>query len=402
MPVKAFPVPGPASQPAGCGISNQSYRIIMKKHIYIKILTAALTAAATVNAAIPAVITAPTAVTAPTASVIPSTDTPNVAVTAAAESQIIDAGALAGEVPPANGVEVAVRGYIAGVVEGTSWSTDCSFAPPFDIASNLILAPVFPDGMADMADFPDPAVCVPVALPAGEIRSALSPAVNSTVYGREVVIYGVNTVYYGVSGLKEVNGYSFTGSDHEEEPPSDDTMRGTREAPLDVATFRSVFEQERIIEDCWLKGIIVGYVASTGADSAVLGHSGEGAAVGNLLVADDAAAGGTAECVAVQLPKGSVREALNLADNPENLGCRITAHGTREIYCDMPGLKHTDTFTLERKDPGGVAGIPGAETEGVRYYRPDGTPADASVLRPGIYIAVGSDGRAAKVAVVNK
>lgn len=41
---------------------------------------------------------------------------------------------------PAEATDVVVKGYIVGVVDGTSWESDARFQAPFTTTSNLILA----------------------------------------------------------------------------------------------------------------------------------------------------------------------------------------------------------------------------------------------------------------------
>ena len=55
-----------------------------------------------------------------------------------------------------------------------------------------------------------------------------------------------------------------------------------------------------------------------------------------------------ASCLSVELPKGTVREGLNLADNPDLLGRRVYLHGNIvSSYYGIPGLKSPDSFVLK-------------------------------------------------------
>ena len=51
--------------------------------------------------------------------------------------------------------------------------------------------------------------------------------------------------------------------------------------------------------------------------------------------------------MSMQLPAGDVREALNLVDNPENLGRRLYVKGDLvEAYYGIPGIKNVTEFEL--------------------------------------------------------
>ena len=55
-----------------------------------------------------------------------------------------------------------------------------------------------------------------------------------------------------------------------------------------------------------------------------------------------------ASCVAVELPAGKVREALNLVDHPDLVGCRVYVKGNLvESYFGTTGLKGTSDYTLK-------------------------------------------------------
>jgi len=59
----------------------------------------------------------------------------------------------------------------------------------------------------------------------------------------------------------------------------------------------------------------------------------------NLLIAASASETDPSKCMPVQLPSGAVRNGLNLADNPDNLGKEVLLYGNIEAYFKVPGLK---------------------------------------------------------------
>lgn len=76
----------------------------------------------------------------------------------------------------------------------------------------------------------------------------------------------------------------------------------------------------------------------------------EGATVSasNLLLAPSADVKDGAQCIPVQLASGSdARKALNLKDNPGNLGKKVKIEGSLEAYFNQPGLKTPTNFVIE-------------------------------------------------------
>ncbi len=96
-------------------------------------------------------------------------------------------------------------------------------------------------------------------------------------------------------------------------------------------------------DDMWVSGYIVGF--SNGADAvedAVF--SAEGAKNYNVLIADGANEKDIAKCVCVALPTGTVRNAVNLADNAANLGKKVSVQGDLEPLYGIPGVKNTSAY----------------------------------------------------------
>lgn len=246
---------------------------------------------------------------------------------------------------PAEATDVVVKGYIVGVVDGTSWESDARFQAPFTTTSNLILA--------SSSTETDIEYCLPVQLPSGEIRTALSPSGHPENLGHQVILTASNTKYFGVNGLKSVSAYAWVG-DAPVAPEVPEEKRGTIYNPLNVADYLTYGEDGATVEDCWLEGVIVGYVDGKSIDGAVFGATApEGSEVSatNILIAGSADVKDVASCVAVQLPIGDVRSALNLKDNPANLGRTVAMHGVREKYFGVTGLKSVDRYYWEGEKP---------------------------------------------------
>lgn len=97
-----------------------------------------------------------------------------------------------------------VKGYIVGVVNGISISETALFeetpatatepAKKFTATSNVLIA----DSPNERNYFR----CIPVQLPTGEIRNGLNLVTNKELLGKEVLLYGSLTNYFGVPAMK--------------------------------------------------------------------------------------------------------------------------------------------------------------------------------------------------------
>ena len=97
--------------------------------------------------------------------------------------------------------------------------------------------------------------------------------------------------------------------------------------------------------DVWLTGYIVGGdLSSTGKNvktSDITKNT-------HLALAERSSITTKASCVAVELPKGKVRDALNLVDHPDLIGRRVTVKGDLvEKYYGTVGLKSTSDYELQ-------------------------------------------------------
>ena len=122
----------------------------------------------------------------------------------------------------------------------------------------------------------------------------------------------------------------------------------------------------------WVKGYIVGYMPTDGSSTTlsgtVFGVTGNVANT-NLVIASTPDETNSAKCVGVQLVAASVaagvRDALNLASHPENLGKMLSIKGDIMKYCGGPGVKNGVEYTLDGQ--GGVVTPEPVPSEGVIY-----------------------------------
>lgn len=108
----------------------------------------------------------------------------------------------------------------------------------------------------------------------------------------------------------------------------------------------------------WVKAYIVGYIpVSTGdggpsytISDVVFGADGAGAP--NIVIASSPDSKDINDCMAVQLPSGDVRNALNLQAHPENLGKEVMLYGTMEKYFGGSGVKTVTAAILDGQEIG--------------------------------------------------
>lgn len=97
----------------------------------------------------------------------------------------------------------AVRGYIVGFINGKSISSDAVLAAGTDnpdatsSKTNIIIADDPSETVANN--------CMPIQLPAGDIRTKLNLIENPGNYKKQVVLYGNIESYFGAKGLKSTS-----------------------------------------------------------------------------------------------------------------------------------------------------------------------------------------------------
>lgn len=93
----------------------------------------------------------------------------------------------------------------------------------------------------------------------------------------------------------------------------------------------------------WVEGYIVGGDLSARSMSFLAPFSAET----NMAIGPGPDTSEKDSCMSVQLPKGALRDSLNLASHPEFLGARIYLKGDiTETYFGIIGLKNTNRYIL--------------------------------------------------------
>ena len=105
----------------------------------------------------------------------------------------------------------------------------------------------------------------------------------------------------------------------------------------------------------------------------------------NILIADDADESDYSKCLIVQLPKGDIRNALNLAYNTDNYKKQVKISGSLETYFKAAGLKSVTEYEFT-----GVTGIESVNNESSEKVIYDLTGRRVeTITKAGIYIVNG-------------
>lgn len=274
-----------------------------------------------------------------------------------------------------SGTDVWVTGYIVGWVEGQVLSSGAHFTTPASSASNILLAAT--------PDETNVAKCIPVQLTSGTaVRTALNLQNNPDNLGKEVSIKGALQSYFGAAGLKTPTAYAWgaKGDDNPAPDPTPGSGDGTAEKPYACSQVIAGATGSNM----WITGYIVGAVNGKALTDAAF--SGTFTQNSNLLLADSPNETNTANCVAVQLPAGDIRSALNLVDNASNLGKQVSLKGNLEKYFGTAGLKSTSAYNW------GATGSGGSDTP-----QTAGKYKKVTSITSGKQYLIVADGKAAKV-----
>ena len=98
-------------------------------------------------------------------------------------------------------------------------------------------------------------------------------------------------------------------------------------------------------EGIWVTGYIVGGDLTSSGKTVKTSGIGKNT---HLALADRASVTAKASCLAVELPQGKVREALNLPDHPDLIGRRVSVKGNLvEKYFGTVGMKSTSDYEIK-------------------------------------------------------
>ena len=247
-----------------------------------------------------------------------------------------------------------VTGYIVGSSPGMGAS---DFVPGSAGASGTN---IFISNNPEETDYTK---CVPVQLPTGAVRQALNLASNPGLVGAKVSLYGTLEKYFGQSGLKNVSDYTIdsegTGGDT---PGSGDNPsgsgNGTEASPYSCADVMAMNPQssDPVKSGVWTKGYIVGWADMSSVfyiNAETSRFTVPATMATNILLADTPTATSYTQCIGVQLPSGAVRSALNLQNNPGNLGKEVLIKGDIAKYSGVAGIRSASDYKLDGQSSGG-------------------------------------------------
>ena len=149
---------------------------------------------------------------------------------------------------------VYVKAYIVGNVTGQALAEGAHFDATGDTQTNILIAA--------SADETDINKCMPVQLPAGDIRTGLNLKDNPGNYKKEVTLYGNIEKYFGVTGIKTVTFAILNGKEIGKNPAGGgggDTPKGsgTQADPWNVVAAINAINTNNVPDEAFVKGIIV-------------------------------------------------------------------------------------------------------------------------------------------------
>ncbi|GAB1405211.1 hypothetical protein MASR1M74_23900 [Lentimicrobium sp.] len=223
----------------------------------------------------------------------------------------------------------------SGVTSITS-PDDINFVAPFTSATNVLIS--------DNKDETDFNRCVVVNLPSGKpLRTNVNLLDHPENLGKKLNVLGTLRTYFGVAGLRDAPGEN---TDYELEggvtPPPPGGGSGTFDDPYDVNSARA----NNTGTGKWVKGFIVG-VYETDVEPFAASFNAPFRTNTNLLLTQTADEASLGNCLTVQLPTGSIRDALNLVTHPENKGKEVKLLGNLEAYFGQPGIKGLTGYWLD-------------------------------------------------------
>jgi len=160
--------------------------------------------------------------------------------------------------------------------------------------------------------------------------------------------------YNTLPGIKNTSNYEvISGGSGPVTPPDVPTEGdGTEAKPYSVGSIISMAPSsttEAVESSIWVEGYLVGYYQNYNAIFTADGCT-QGA---NILMAASPTASSKEECICIQLIKDTdPRKALNLIDNPGNLGKKISVRGDVMKYNTLPGIKNTNAYKIDGQTGG--------------------------------------------------
>lgn len=265
------------------------------------------------------------------------------------------------------GKNVWIEGYIVGCCETNTMKSGCNYTSMAMTKSNILLADTFPTDKEY-----DYLYCLAIKLPNNSTeRDDLNLYDNPDNYHRKVRIKGDITLYLKGIGMENVYNYALGEDEDEDENNNEDGNESENEkseeepeipsepdTPYDPDATRqdtlSIAEGIRMqkedgYEQARIRGYIIGYakgnssIAYIDSETTITSKAKE-----NVVLADNINERDDTKTIVVQLPKGIIRDEVNLYSNPQNLHKRLTVTGMMTTFYGLAGC--TETLGTENRD----------------------------------------------------
>lgn len=238
------------------------------------------------------------------------------------------------------------KGYIVGTVAPEvsviSSNTDIEWGANPVLASTVVIGAT--------PETNDINSCIVIALPQNSpMRQYVAIANNPDNVGKQLAVYGTLAKYMGTYGITgntgSLNEFILEGMEPAPDTPAGDGD-GTENSPFSCEQIIAKAPQsttEAVASGVWAKGYIVGFYADYTAN-----FTASGAQATNILLSDTPTASDKSQCICVQLvAQSDARAALNLKDNPGNLGKEAQVFGDVMKYNTLPGIKNTTLYKID-------------------------------------------------------
>jgi len=263
---------------------------------------------------------------------------------------VADAIATVNEAKDASGW---VKGYIVGavapMVTEVKSNSDIEWGAEVAMDNTLVIG-----ATKDTKDIADAMI---VELPyESDFRTYGNLAEHPENYQREIYVKGKFGKYMGTYGILEntgtkaefkIEGVEIGGG---EVAPDGD---GTEAKPYNVGQVIAMNPQggkdNPDITGTWVTGYIVGWADMSSVyyiNAETSKFEVPATANTNMLIAATPDVTDYTKCLGIQLPSGTVRNALNLQSNPGNLGKKVALFGDICKYSGVPGMRNASKFVL--------------------------------------------------------
>lgn len=244
-----------------------------------------------------------------------------------------------------------VTGYIVGAVapEVTEVKTNSDIEwTSTPILGNTLVIGATPD-TKDLSE----ALVMEVAY-GSKLEQLGALSTHPALYQKQIWIRGTLDACMGTYGIVGNSGASGTWKiEGVEDNTAVGTGDGTEASPYNCAQVIGMNPQsttEPVKSGVWAKGYIVGWADMSSTfyiNGETARFSVPATMATNILLADDATETDVTKCIGIQLPSGSVRSALNLQDNPGNLGALLSIKGDVAKYSGVAGIRNSSEYKLD-------------------------------------------------------